>query len=69
MNQTCLCDLKEGQEKIISQGHWVNLYIAIEEGEYWIRAISDGRADLRIHYCPKCGRKLEEKESLEEYEF
>lgn len=69
MDEKCLCDLNEGEEKLITKGSWVDLYIAKSYGEYWIKAISDGRADMRIDFCPKCGRKLEEVEPEEEFDF
>ena len=28
--------------------------------KYYIEAIADGNAYLRLNYCPKCGRKLKE---------
>ena len=59
--EECICNLSEGEEKLISNGSWVDLYISLKDGEYWIEAISDGRASMRIDYCPKCGRKLIEE--------
>jgi hypothetical protein len=65
----CLCQLKDNEEKLITEGYWINLYIYKEYGEYFIKALSDGRADMKIDYCPKCGRKLEEVEPEEEFEW
>ena len=31
-----------------------------EYGKYYIEAIADGNAYLKLNYCPKCGRKLKE---------
>jgi hypothetical protein len=58
MKEKCICDLKEREEKLLREGSWVNLYISREHGEYFIVALSDGRATMRIHYCPQCGKKL-----------
>lgn len=57
----CICNLSKGEEKLISNGSWVDLYMSLKDGEYWIEAISDGRVSMRIDYCPKCGRKLVEE--------
>lgn len=66
----CICDLKDKEEKLITNGNWVDLYIKLERKEYWIVAMADGNAMMKIDYCPKCGRKLEEEveeEDLSEY--
>ena len=62
MNDKCICDLKEKEEKRITHGDWVDLYIKLEDKEYWIVAEAEGNAMMKIEYCPKCGRKLEEFE-------
>jgi hypothetical protein len=68
--EKCICELNKGEEKLITKGSWVNLYISRDNyDEYWIEAISDGRASMKIDYCPKCGKKLEENEPEEEYEW
>ena len=63
----CICDLKEGEEKLITIGDWVNLYILLRDKEYWLIANADGRAEMMLHYCPVCGRKLEEEVVYEDY--
>lgn len=56
----CICyGLKEGKQKLISNGSYVDLYMRLLDGEYYIEAICDGRASMKIDYCPCCGRKLE----------
>lgn len=60
MEEKCICNLTEGQEKLISNGSYVDLYAKRDKYGYWISAISDGRADMKINYCPICGRKLED---------
>ena len=69
MDKKCLCDLKDREEKLITQGSWVNLYITKEHDEYWINAVGDGIAAMRIKYCPECGRKLEEDEPEDDWEL
>ena len=59
MNKKCICDVKEGEEKEISKGQWVDLYITLNDDEYRIEAVADGRASMYINYCPMCGRNLE----------
>jgi hypothetical protein len=59
--ENCICSVREGEERLISQGAYVDLYISREYGEYHIVALSDGRASTRIYYCPECGRKLDER--------
>ena len=57
----CICEIvKEGYSETISIGTYVNMYMTKKDGEYYIEAISDGKATMRLNYCPKCGRKLEE---------
>ena len=57
----CICELiKEGHSETISIGTYVNIYMRKEYGEYYIEAKADGNAYLKLNYCPKCGRKLEE---------
>ena len=57
----CRCELiKGGCSEKLSIGDWVDIYIRKEDGEYYIEAIADGNAYLKLNYCPKCGRKLEE---------
>ena len=57
----CICNMvKEGYPEIISIGTYVNMYIVKKDDEYYIEAIADGKACLKLNYCPKCGRKLEE---------
>jgi hypothetical protein len=63
----CICNVKEGEEKLISVGDWVNLYIELICGEYWISGVADGNAIMKINYCPICGRKLEKEIVYEDY--
>ena len=55
----CICDLKDREEKEITKGSWVDLYITFRDGDYIIEAIADGISSMFINYCPICGRKLE----------
>lgn len=57
----CICEtVREGHSETISIGAYVNIYMRKEYGEYYIEAKADGNAYLKLNYCPKCGRKLEE---------
>ena len=57
----CICELiKEGHSEKLSVGDWNDIYMRKEYGKYYIEAIADGNAYLRLNYCPKCGRKLKE---------
>ena len=57
----CICELiKEGCSEKLSIGDWVDIYIRKEDGEYYIEAIADGNAYMKLNNCHKCGRKLEE---------
>ena len=57
----CVCELvKEGYPEEVSIGNLVNMYMSKEDDEYYIEAVSDGKAVMRLNYCPKCGRKLVE---------
>ena len=57
----CICEtVRGGHSEIISIGAYVNIYMREEHGEYYIEAKADGNAYLKLNYCPKCGRKLEE---------
>ena len=57
----CICEtVREGHSETISIGAYVNMYMVKEDDEYYIEAVSDGKAVMRLNYCPKCGRKLEE---------
>ena len=57
----CICEtVREGYSETISIGTYVNIYMRKEYGEYYIEAKADGNAYLKLNYCPKCGRKLEE---------
>ncbi len=57
----CVCELvKEDYPEKLSIGNWVDMYISKEGDEYYIEAVGDGKAYLKLNYCPKCGRKLEE---------
>ena len=55
------CNISNNESKLITLGNWINLDInRNSEGDYYIVAISDGRAEAKINYCPFCGRKLSE---------
>lgn len=57
----CVCELiKEGHSEKLSTGNWNDIYMRKEDGKYYIEAVADGKAVMRLNYCPKCGRKLEE---------
>ena len=52
----CICELiKEGHSEKLSTGQWNDIYMRKEYGNYYIEAIADGNAYLRLNYCPKCG--------------
>ena len=53
----CICELiKEGHSEKLSVGDWNDIYIRKEYGKYYIEAIADGNAYLKLNYCcPKCG--------------
>jgi len=64
MNKECMCNLKENTENKIIVGDYCNLLIKKEtwmkENYYYIIGEGDGRATLKINYCPICGRELRE---------
>ena len=61
----CICELiKEGHSEKLSVGDWNDIYMRKEYGKYYIEAIADGNTYLRLNYCPKCGRKLEEDDYM-----
>lgn len=67
INPPCICTLEEKERKLVSVGDWVNLYIYLNDKEYWIVGEADGTAMMKIDYCPKCGRKLEEEVEYKDY--
>lgn len=46
------------------KGDWTDLQIHKEDDEWWITALGDGRADLKLNYCPMCGTHLTEPKPL-----
>ena len=57
----CICELvEEGCSEYLLVGDWVDICIKKEDSKYYIEALADGNAYLKLNYCPKCGRKLEE---------
>ncbi len=68
----CICDLKNGEEKLICNGNWNTLYIERDHDEFYLVAKADGNVSMRLNYCPECGRVLnneleEELEDKHEY--
>lgn len=57
----CICDLKINEENHICNGNWNSLYIERNIDGYYIVASGEGEAHMKINYCPKCGKKLEEE--------
>lgn len=57
----CICDLKVDEEKLITDGCWNSLWIERDKYDYLIVAAGEGIASMKIGYCPKCGKKLEEE--------
>ncbi len=59
-NDKCdYCNIENNESKLIVLGNWNNLYIERDEYEnFYISAKSDGIAEMRINYCPFCGKKL-----------
>lgn len=68
MNECKYCDLKNYGTYVfdykivlhIQDGAWNTLYMAYDKNrkEYSIMAVGDGSAEIKIDYCPFCGRKL-----------
>lgn len=58
----CICDLNVNEKKLITDGCWNSLYIERNKYDYFIVASGDGNAYMKINYCPKCGRRLEDEE-------
>lgn len=57
----CVCqELKNDQFKQIAHGDYNDLYISKDHDEYFIEAIADGKASIKMKYCPFCGGKLGE---------
>ena len=49
----CICELiKEGRSEKLSTGEWNDIYMRKEYGKYYIEAIADGNAYLKLNYCP-----------------
>ncbi|MHB9289673.1 hypothetical protein [Latilactobacillus curvatus] len=51
------CKYCEGEE-IIIHGFYTDL--SIDSKERLISALGEGQVDLKINYCPVCGRKLDD---------
>lgn len=56
----CICKkLEKNSKKYLVFGDWNTLAMRRDEdGEYSIVAIGDGEAEMKLNYCPRCGRKL-----------
>lgn len=68
----CICDLKNGEEKLIRKGDWNYLYIGRDQDEYYLIAKGDGNVNMQLNYCPKCGKVLNnelEEELEDKYEY
>lgn len=60
MNNCKCIDLERGSERELVKGCFNYLYLKRNrEDNYYIIAIADGVAEMKINYCPFCGRKLE----------
>lgn len=59
----CICKkIEKGEKEYVSHGDWNSIAIERDEyGEYYIVAIGDGKAYLKLNYCPKCGRGLNDE--------
>ena len=56
----CICDIEIGEKKYICDGEFNSLCIRREMFCYYIEAKGDGSAEIKINYCPICGRTLED---------
>lgn len=56
----CICDIEIGERKYICDGDFNSLCIRREIFCYYIEAKGDGSAEIKINYCPMCGRTLED---------
>ena len=56
----CICKkLEKNSKEYLVFGNWNTLAMRRDEdGEYSIVAIGDGEAEMKLNYCPICGRKL-----------
>lgn len=56
----CICKkLEKNSKEYLVFGNWNTLAMRRDEdGEYSIVAIGDGEAEMKLNYCPRCGRKL-----------
>ena len=66
MNNCKCIDLEKKSARKLIQGFCVDLYLKrTKNDKYYITAMNDERygvAEMRINYCPFCGRKLAEEE-------
>lgn len=59
----CICRrIIDGSTEYLEKGDWN--FIAMRKDfngkDYYIKAISEGTTEMKINYCPICGRSLNE---------
>lgn len=61
------CDIKKYDDRwnkikvlCLDYGDWTNLYMTYDgkDKKFGMMAEGEGRAEIKIKYCPICGRKL-----------
>ena len=56
-----MCKICEALDKggtYEASGSWAVLRIEKYGNKFWAVAKGDGRAEMEIHFCPECGKKL-----------
>ena len=54
------CSLPIGKSITLQDGNWLFAQITHTEDEYVLTVEGDGKFEIILEYCPKCGRKLGE---------
>ena len=53
-----ICDAVFNNETYIIEGDWVELDFKKRGNDVYIIACGDGCAEMKLNYCPECGKKL-----------
>ena len=58
----CVCErIREYNYEILTSGNWTDIEIDRRKGHgYYISSEGEECVEIKINYCPFCGRKLEE---------
>ena len=53
-----ICEAVFNNETYIIEGDWVELDFKKRGNDVYIIAYGDGCAEMKLKYCPECGKKL-----------